>query len=152
MLVPSKFSGSSFKLSSSIIPFVRNSFSYASGVCQKLFSRFFSPEAIIPDIIIYLSRWFIQVLLIRSSSSRSLASKSPQTYLFFYFFPVIHSPSSVIFEFFPVIHSLSSFNFRILTVDRSRFFFFGYHFNSFVLFNPTGGSWRLSQVLCYTPP
>ena len=31
-------------------------------------------------------------------------------------------------------------HFRIFTVVRSRLFFFDYHINSFVLFNPTGGS------------
>ena len=42
-------------------------------------------------------------------------------------------------------------SFSIIMVVLSRFFFFDYHINSFVLSNPTGGSWRLLQVLCYIP-
>ena len=36
-------------------------FSHPSGVCQKLFSRFFSPQAIILVIVLYLSRCFVQM-------------------------------------------------------------------------------------------
>ena len=68
---------------SRIIPFVRYSFSYPSGVCQKLFSRFFSPEAIIPAIVLYLSRFFVQVFFISSLSLCSFASKSPLAFWFF---------------------------------------------------------------------
>ena len=48
------------------------------------------------------------------------------------------------------MHSPSSFNFEFL---RWLFqdSFCCYHIISFVLSNPTGGSWRLSQALCYTP-
>ena len=60
--VLSKFRGCSLMLSSRIIPFVRYSFSYPSGVCQKLFSHFVSPEAIILVIVLYFSRRFVQVL------------------------------------------------------------------------------------------
>ena len=59
------------------------SFSYPSGVCQKLFSCFFSPKAIIPVIVLYLSRCFVQVFFISSLSLCSFASKSPLAYWLF---------------------------------------------------------------------
>ena len=77
-----KIRGSSFLLPSRIIPIVRYSFSYLCGVCQKLFSCFFSPEAIIPVIVLYLSRCFIQVFLNQLE-----------------FFPVIRSLFFVHFQF-----------------------------------------------------
>ena len=40
----------------------------------------------------------------------------------------------------------------IFMVVRWRFLFRSHHINSFVLFNPTGGSWRPSQVGHYIPP
>ena len=58
--VLSKFRGSSFMLSSRIIPFVSYSF-HPSGVFQELFSHFFITKAIIPVIVLYLPRCFVQV-------------------------------------------------------------------------------------------
>ena len=77
---------------SRIIPFVRYSFSYPSGVCQKLFSHFFSPEAIVPEeffvltfelpLSSYLGASF-KCSLISSWSLCSFSSKSPLAYWFF---------------------------------------------------------------------
>ena len=102
---------------SRIIPFVRYSFSYPSRVCQKLFSRFFSPEAIILEeffvltfqlpLSIYPGASF-KCSLISSLSLCSFASKSP---------------SSILVLLILLGDSFSFIShFQILTMDHSRFF------------------------------
>ena len=68
------------------------SFSHLSGVFQKLFSRFFSLEAIILEEFFVLTFQLslsiypgvsIKYYLISLLSLHSFASKSPQAYLFF---------------------------------------------------------------------
>ena len=101
---------------------------------------FFSPEAIVPEEFFVLTFQLplsnypgvlFKCSLISSWSICSFASKSPSSILVLLILP------SDSFSF--------ASHFWFLTVVRSRFFLFDYHINSFVLSNPTGGSWRPSQ-------
>ena len=84
-----------------------------------MFFHFFSPEAIISATLSNYPGASVKYSLISSLSLRSFASKSPQS-----IFVLLSLPG----DYFPFVS-----HFRILTVVRSRFFFFDYHFNPFVL-------------------
>ena len=147
MSILSKFRGSSFMSSSRIIPFVRYSFSYPSGVFQELLSCFVDPEASISKYFFVLSFQirspiilypcpFIRLnilLVLRSSILQSVRDAF-----------VILSLNSLKYLCAFLILPGDSFSFishfRILTMVRSRILFCDYHINSVLLSNPTGGS------------